>query len=73
MANKQLEKIRPADDQFPMLMTKQTLGDFLGKSQDYVDALLRSTRLAEACWEMPGKDPVYLKPLVIEIIPTLKD
>lgn len=71
--NSQLNKQRPADEQFPMLMTKLTLGDFLGKSQKVVEALLAHTRLSEACIQVKGMEPVYVKTTVVELLPHLGD
>lgn len=69
--NKQLEKPRPADEQFPLLMTRASLKDYLGKSDDIIDKLLRFTRLKESVFQLDGSDPMYLKPVVDEVVPKL--
>lgn len=69
--NRQLAKPRPSDSQFPILMTRTSLKDYLGRSDEIIDKLLKYTRLSESVFQLDGTDPMYNKAIVDEVIPTL--
>lgn len=60
----QLDKPRKPDSEFPMLMTKETLGGYLGRDASMVDWLILNTELGRSAMEYPRKQTVYSKLVV---------
>lgn len=57
----QLDKPRKPDDEFPMLMTKESLSGYLGRDSSMVDWLILNTELGRSAMEFPNKNTVYNK------------
>lgn len=57
-------KERKSDDQFPMMMGRSVLEEYLGRSGTVVDFYISQMGLNNAMLDLEHRDPVFLKPQV---------
>jgi hypothetical protein len=55
---------RRPDDQFPMIMSRTELNEYLGRKGTVVDFYISQMGLNNAMLDLEHRDPVFLKPQV---------
>lgn len=59
-------KERRPDDQFPMIMNRTELNEYLGRKSNVVDFYINQMGLSNAAIELKGRNTMFVRPQVYE-------